>query len=97
MEKIPESSGVQLNLLPAKVQSIVLSLLMNDFVTFTKFLIWTIQYTAVETSADDSITNELDIELHGVSNTLEVDITQLQVLGAITAFIKSPRSGWLYR
>ena len=42
MEKIPESSGVQLNLLPAKVQSIVLSLLMNDFVTFTKFLIWTI-------------------------------------------------------
>ena len=32
---------------------------------------------------DGSITNEVYIELHGVSDTLEVDITQLEVLAAI--------------
>ena len=59
--------------------------------------VFNLDYTAVETSADDSITNEFDTELHGISNTLEVDITQLEVLDAITAFIISPSSGWLYR
>ena len=41
--------------------------------------------TALESNFDDSITNEVDIEVHGVSDTLEVDIMQLEVLDAIRA------------
>ena len=47
--------------------------------------VFNLGYTDVETSIDDSITNEVDVTLHVVSDTLEVDITQLEVPGAISA------------
>ena len=37
--------------------------------------VFNLDYTAVETGFDDSIRNEVDIELHDVSDILEVDIT----------------------
>ena len=83
MEKIPESSDVQLNLLPAKVQCIVLFASDELFRHF--YEVFNLSYTDVVTSVDDSIINEVYIELHGVSDTLEVDITQLEVLDAIRA------------
>ena len=41
VEKIPKGSGVQLNLLSAKVRCILRLFLVNGFATFT-FLIWII-------------------------------------------------------
>ena len=75
MKKIPESSGVELNLLPAKVQCIVLLLWFQHF-----YKVFNLDCSDAETSVHDSITNEVDIELHGVSDG--VDITHLEVLGA---------------
>ena len=45
--------------------------------------VFNLDYTAVETSVDESNTNGVDIEQHSVSDTLEVDITRLEVLCAI--------------
>ena len=50
-------------------------------------------YTAVETIFDDSIRNEVDIELPGVSDILEVDIMQLEVLDAIRALKNNKAPG----
>ena len=47
--------------------------------------VFNLDCTCVETSFDDSIRNEVDIELHGVSGMLEVDIMQPEVLDAIKA------------
>ena len=55
--------------------------------------VFNLDYTAVETSFDDSIRNEVDIELHGVSDRLEVDIMQLEVLDAIRALKNNKAPG----
>ena len=47
--------------------------------------VFNLDYTAVETSVDESNTNGVDTELHGVSDTLEVDISRPEVLCAIRA------------
>ena len=86
MKKIPENSGVQLNLLPAKVQCIVLLLWFQHF-----YEVVNLDCTDVETSVQDGITNEVDVELHGVSD--EVYITHLEVLGAFRALKNSKAPG----
>ena len=55
--------------------------------------VFNLDYTAVETSFDDSIRNEVDIELHGVSDILEVDIMQPEVLDAIRALKNNKAPG----
>ena len=55
--------------------------------------VFNLDYTAVETSFDDSIRNEVDIELHGVFDILEVDIMQLEVLDVIRALKNNKAQG----
>ena len=55
--------------------------------------VFNLDYTGVETSFDDSIRNEVDIELHGVSDILEVDIMQPEVLDAIRALKNNKAPG----
>ena len=55
--------------------------------------VFNLDYTGVETSFDDSIRNEVDIELHGVSDILQVDIMQPEVLDAIRALKNNKAPG----
>ena len=55
--------------------------------------VFNLEYNYAKTNVDDSITNEVDVKLTGVSDTLEDDKTQLEVLGAIRALKKNKGPG----
>ena len=84
MEKIPEGSGVQL-IKSVTSKGSAHSTIICDAWFCHFYEVFNLGYTDVETCIDDSITNEVDVTLHVVSDTLEVDITQLEVPGAISA------------
>ena len=72
--------------------SVHITIISNEW--FRHFYdVFNLDYADIESSVDHSITNETDVEICGVSDTLEVDITQLEVIDAIRALKNNEAPG----
>ena len=96
--KILEDSGKDPRKLWSTIKSVISKGSVPSAITSDEWFrhfyeVFNLDYNGVETSFDDSIRNEVDIELHGVSDILEVDIMQPEVLDAITALKNNKAPG----